>query len=66
MAEYLSALKDAGVKVVCANANVRKESSLLDLFGKSTLVKANQAGHEITIGIIGFIGIDTNVSKSYD
>lgn len=57
--EYLKALKNANVTVLCANMDVSREPSMKDLFKKSMVIDIG--GRKI--GIIGYIGQDADVSQ---
>ncbi len=57
--EYLKALKNANVTVLCANMDVSREPSMKDLFQKSMVIDID--GRKI--GIIGYIGQDADVSQ---
>lgn len=54
--EYLKALKNANVTVLCANMDVSNEPTMRDLFKKSMVI--NISGRKI--GIIGYIGQDAD------
>lgn len=56
--EYLKALKNANVTVLCSNMDVSNEPTMRDLFKKSMVI--NISGRKI--GIIGYIGQDADVS----
>lgn len=54
--EYLKALKNANVTVLCANMDVSNEPTMKDIFKKSMVI--NISGRKI--GIIGYIGQDAD------
>lgn len=59
--EYLKALKNANVTVLCANMDVSNEPTMKDIFKKSMVI--NISGRKI--GIIGYIGQDADVSWAF-